>query len=116
VKGIVKDNEIFQTLEPSVLGAHLGTNGWQKVALVYENTWIRHKKDDAGELFEIKQPLRQEFDPLQLMGEAFKTLEVVENRFQLDILSDLTLHYLMLQSKDGLIKCTGKNRRSAKLH
>ncbi len=89
MKVTVKDKEIFQTIEPNVLGAHLETNGWQKVALVYENTWIWHKKDDAGELFEIKQPLRQEFDAPQLMGEAFKTLEVVENRSQLDILSDL---------------------------
>ena len=89
MKVIVKDKEIFQTIDPNVLGSHLETNGWKKVALVYENTWIWHKKDDAGEVFEIKQPLRQEFDAPQLIGEAFKTLEVVENRSQLDILSDL---------------------------
>jgi hypothetical protein len=88
-KVTVKDNEIFSTIEQNVLGEHLKTNGWQKVPLVYENTWIWHKNDDAGELFEIKQPLRQEIDAPQLMGEAFKTLEVVENRSQLDILSDL---------------------------
>ncbi|WP_293349593.1 MULTISPECIES: hypothetical protein [unclassified Microcoleus] len=89
MKVTVKDKEIFQTIDPNVLGEHLEANGWQKVALVYENTWIWHKKNDAGQVFEIKQPVRQEFDAPQLIAEAFKTLEVVENRSQLDILSDL---------------------------
>ena len=89
MKVTVKDKEIFQTIDPNVLAEHLETNGWQKVALVYENTWIWHKKNDAGQIFEIKQPVRQEFDAPQLIAEAFKTLEVVENRSQLDILSDL---------------------------
>jgi hypothetical protein len=89
VKVTVKDKEIFQTIDPNVLAAHLETNGWQKIALVYENTWIWHKKNDAGQIFEIKQPVRQEFDAPQLIAEAFKTLEVIENRSQLDILSDL---------------------------
>ena len=89
MKVTVKDKEIFQTIDPNVLAAHLETNGWQKIALVYENTWIWHKKNDAGQIFEIKQPVRQEFDAPQLIAEAFKTLEVVENRSQLDILSDL---------------------------
>ncbi len=89
MKVTVKDKEIFQTIDPNVLGAHLETNGWQKVALVYENTWIWHKKNEAGQIFEIKQPVRQEFDAPQLIAEAFKTLEIIENRSQLDILSDL---------------------------
>ena len=89
MKVTVKDKEIFQTIDPNVLGEHLETNGWQKIALVYENTWIWHKKNDVGQIFEIKQPVRQEFDAPHLIAEAFKTLEVVENRSQLDILSDL---------------------------
>ncbi len=89
MKVTVKDKEIFQTIDPNVLAAHLESNDWQKIALVYENTWIWHKKNDAGQIFEIKQPVRQEFDAPQLIAEAFKTLEVVENRSQLDILSDL---------------------------
>ncbi|MEG4803500.1 hypothetical protein QUB63_22325 [Microcoleus sp. ARI1-B5] len=89
MKVIVKDKEIFQTIDPNVLAAHLEAKGWQKVALVYENTWIWRKKNDAGELFEIKQPLRQEFDAPQLIYEAIKALEVIEKRSQLDIISDL---------------------------
>ncbi|MEG5058531.1 hypothetical protein QUB60_10890 [Microcoleus sp. A2-C5] len=89
MKVTVKDKEIFQTIDPNVLAEHLEKNGWQKVALVYENTWIWHKKNDVGQIFEIKQPVRQEFDAPQLIAEAFKTLEIVENRSQLDILSDL---------------------------
>ena len=89
MKVTVRDYQILQTINPNVLEAHLQTSDWQKVALVYENTLIWHKKDDNGQLFEIKQPLRQEFDAPQLIGEAIKTLEIVENRSQLDILSDL---------------------------
>ncbi len=89
MKVIVKDKEIFQTIDPNVLAAHLEAKAWEKVALVYENTWIWRKKNDAGELFEIKQPLRQEFDAPQLIYEAIKTLEMIENRSQLEILSDL---------------------------
>jgi hypothetical protein len=89
VKVTVRDYQILQTIDPNVLEEHLQTSDWQKVALVYENTLIWHKKDDNGQLFEIKQPLRQEFDAPQLIGEAIKTLEIVENRSQLEILSDL---------------------------
>jgi hypothetical protein len=89
VKVIVKDKEIFQTIDPNVLGTHLEAKGWKKVALVYENTWIWHKKNDTGELFEIKQPLRQEFDAPQIIYEAVKTLEMVENRSQLELIGEL---------------------------
>ena len=89
MKVTVRDYQILQTIDPNVLEEHLQTSDWQKVALVYENTLIWHKKDDNGQLFEIKQPLRQEFDAPQLIGEAIKTLEIVENRSQLEILSDL---------------------------
>lgn len=89
MKVTVRDYQILQTIDPNVLEAHLQTSDWQKVALVYENTLIWHKKDDDGQLFEIKQPLRQEFDAPQLIGDAIKTLEIVENRSQLEILSDL---------------------------
>lgn len=89
MKVTVRDYQILQTIDPNVLEAHLQTSDWQKVALVYENTLIWHKKDDRGQLFEIKQPLRQEFDAPQLIGDAIKTLEIVENRSQLEILSDL---------------------------
>ncbi len=89
MKVTIRDYQILQTIDPNVLEDHLQTSEWQKVALVYENTLIWHKKDDDGQLFEIKQPLRQEFDAPQLIGEAIKTLEIVENRSQLEILSDL---------------------------
>jgi hypothetical protein len=39
--------------------------------------------------FSVNQLVKQEFDTPQLIGEAIKTLEIVENRSQLEILSDL---------------------------
>ncbi|NJM59623.1 MAG: hypothetical protein HC849_04550 [Oscillatoriales cyanobacterium RU_3_3] len=89
MKLIVRDKEIFQNIDPNVLATHLEATGWQKVALVYENTWIWRKKNDEGELLEIKQPVRQEFDAPHLIYEAIKELEVVENRSQLDIVGEL---------------------------
>jgi len=115
MKVTVKDKEIFQTIDPNVLAAHLETNGWQKIALVYENTWIWHKRNDAGQIFEIKQPVRQEFDAPQLMGEAFKTLEVVENRSQLDILSDLITSLPNVAISGWINKVQGEESATCKI-
>lgn len=90
MKVTVRDRQVFETIEPSVLAEYLQANCWEKVGLFYEYTWIWHKKDDAGELFEVKQPTRKDFDDYGLLiGDTLKELERLENRSQLEILSDL---------------------------
>ena len=90
MKVTVRDNTILKTIEPQVLGEYLQTNGWHNEGLFYGRAWIWHKNSDGGELFEIKQPVSQDFDDYGVvMGDTIKKLEATENRSQLEILSDL---------------------------
>ncbi|MGL5059639.1 MAG: hypothetical protein ACRC62_06625 [Microcoleus sp.] len=90
MKVTVRDRKVFETIEPSVLAEYLQAHCWEKVGLFYEYTWVWHKKDDSGELFEVKQPTRQDFDDYGLLiGDTLKELERLEKRSQLEILSDL---------------------------
>jgi hypothetical protein len=90
VKVTVRDRKVFETIEPSILAEYLQAHCWEKAGLFYEYTWVWHKKNDSGELFEIKQPTRQDFDDYGLLiGDTIKELEQLEKRSQLDILSDL---------------------------
>lgn len=90
MKVTVRDRQVFETIEPSVLAEYLQAHCWEKVGLFYEYTWVWHKKDDSGELFEVKQPTRQDFDDYGLLiGDTLKELERLEKRSQLEILSDL---------------------------
>jgi hypothetical protein len=90
MKVTVRDRKVFETIEPSVLAEYLQAHCWEKVGLFYEYTWVWHKKDDLGELFEVKQPTKQDFDDYGLLiGDTLKELERLEKRSQLEILSDL---------------------------
>jgi hypothetical protein len=90
MKVTVRDRKVFETIEPSVLAEYLQANCWEKVGLFYEYTWVWHNKNDTGELFEVKQPTRNDFDDYGLLiGDTIKELERLENRSQLEILSDL---------------------------
>lgn len=84
-----RKRKILKPIEPNVLEIRLQESEWERSALVYDNTWIWHKKNAAGEVLEIKQPLKQEFDAPQLIGDAIETLAAVEERSPLEILSDL---------------------------
>lgn len=90
MKVTVRDNTILKTIEPQILGEYLQTNGWHNEGLFYGKAWIWHKHSEMGELFEIKQPVSQDFDDYGVvMGDTIKKLELTENRSQLEILSDL---------------------------
>ena len=90
MKVTVRDNKILKTIEPQVLGEYLQTNGWHNEGLFYGRAWIWHKNSDKGELLEIQQPVSHDFDDYGVvMGDTIKKLEVLENRSQLEILSDL---------------------------
>ena len=91
MKVTVRDREILSSIEPEELAAHLRASGWHFLGRVY---------DDAGAIWRLKNPLCDEEEILQPLktsladyaariSDAIKTLEVVEKRSQLDILSDL---------------------------
>ncbi|XZO03554.1 MAG: hypothetical protein ACM65L_07530 [Microcoleus sp.] len=91
MKVTVRDFEIFNSLDVNVIIAYLQRNGWHEHSRIYDNKgaiWV--KKNDAGDVFDIGLPLTREFaDYPARMGDAVKTLELTENRSQLEILSDL---------------------------
>ncbi|MCL1473086.1 hypothetical protein [Argonema antarcticum] len=90
MKVTVRDSEILKTIEPSQLAAYLQAHGWYKDRPFLDNAtiWL-YKKDDVDE-FEILLPNKKSLgDYAARMSDALSTLEVVEKRSQLDILSDL---------------------------
>ncbi|MBD2777218.1 hypothetical protein [Iningainema tapete] len=88
----MRDSEILKTIEPNVLEAHLRTFGWHEQGRIHDNAgaiW-RRKNDPVDDEFEILLPLQKTLgDYAARISDALKTLEVVENRSQLEILSDL---------------------------
>jgi hypothetical protein len=89
VKVTVRDSHILKTIEPNVLEAYLQINGWHKQRQFYEG-FIWHKKNDSGQEGQILLSPHKEFDDFaEVMCQNLKALEIVENRSQLEILSDL---------------------------
>lgn len=95
MKVSIRDSKILKTIEPNVLETYLKSNGWQKTGHIYANAgaiWS-FKKSAEGE-FEILLPLRQNLgDYAARIIDAIKILEEVENRSQIEILSDLITTY-----------------------
>ncbi|BAZ14374.1 hypothetical protein NIES4071_62170 [Calothrix sp. NIES-4071] len=90
MKAIISDVEILKNLEPSSLATYLHQRGWIEKNNVPNqvSTWIR----DTFALDKIKiyLPLDPEFEDYpRRMSEIMEILEKVENRSQLEILSDL---------------------------
>ena len=92
MKVTVRDSEILSTIEPQELAVHLSASGWRFKGNVYDDAgaiWRLKNQEDGDEL-EILQPLKTSLaDYAARISDAIKTLEVVEKRSQLDILSEL---------------------------
>jgi hypothetical protein len=89
MKVTIRDSQILKTIEPGKLAEHLQATGWHQDRSLNENSviWV---KDYEGEPAEVLLPLRPDLiDYAARIGDALKTLEVVEQRSQLEILSDL---------------------------
>lgn len=72
-----------------MLETYLQINGWHKARQFYEG-FIWNKKNAAGQEGEVLLSPHKEFEDFaEVMCRNLKALEVVENRSQLDILSDL---------------------------
>ncbi len=89
MKVTVKDSQIMKTIEPNVLEKYLQINGWHKARKFYEG-FIWSKKNSVSQEGEVLLSPHKEFDDFaEVMCRNLKALEVIENRSQLDILSDL---------------------------
>jgi hypothetical protein len=87
----IRDSSILKTIEPNILESYLKTKGWQEKARIYDNIaaiW-RFKKEENKE-YEILLPfIQNQIDYAPRINDAIKTLQKVENRSQVEILSDL---------------------------
>lgn len=89
MKVTIRDSQILKTIEPSKLAEHLQMTGWHQHHPLNENSviWV---KDYGGESTELLLPLKPEFgDYAARISDVLKTLEVVEERSQLEIIGDL---------------------------
>ena len=92
MKVTLGDSEILKTIEPNVLETHLKAFGWHEQGRIYNDAgaiW-RLKNGSFDDEFEILLPLIKSLgDYAARIADAISTLEIVEKRSQLDILSDL---------------------------
>ncbi len=90
MKVIVEDSQILKAIEPDQLAAYLQTHGWHEDRPFLDNAIIWLLRRDGAEEYEILLPLKQSLgDYTARIREALQTLEVVEKRSQVNILSDL---------------------------
>jgi hypothetical protein len=95
MKVTIKDSQILKTVNPDVLQAHLQATGWHETGRIYNDAgaiW-RLKKDAAPE-YEILLPLQHNLgDYAERISDILKILSAVENRDQVDILSEFITNY-----------------------
>ena len=88
----VRDSSILSNLDPMQLTAYLQSRGWLQESRVddKESVWVISINDEEYDEFSITLPLNPKTRSYALrMAEILETLERVEGRSQLDILSDL---------------------------
>ncbi|MEG3861886.1 hypothetical protein [Microcoleus sp. herbarium12] len=86
----VRDPEILKNIQPEIVRAYLETHSWQEVRQIEDKVSIWNRQSETAEELEIMLPLKPEFlDFPRRMAEVLQTLEIAENRSQLEILSNL---------------------------
>jgi len=86
----VRDVATLSALKPLEMLTYLRSMGWSQAQETTgkQSVWVR--KDQMGSEYEAVVPLSPTFRDFALrMGDVLRTLEVVENRSQLEILRDL---------------------------
>jgi hypothetical protein len=86
----VRDPDILSNLDPQQLTTYLQARGWQQESKIGNSETVWVISTARGEEFDITLPLNSKTRFFALrMAEILSTLEKVEGRSQLDILSDL---------------------------
>jgi hypothetical protein len=95
MKVTIKDSQTLKTVQPNVIKTHLQATGWQETGRIYNDTGaIWRLKKDSTEKYEILLPLQHNLgDYAERISDILKTLEIVENRDQFDILSEFITNY-----------------------
>jgi hypothetical protein len=93
MKVTVRDAEILKTIELQQLKDYLESHGWYEDRPFLDNATVWLKQEPKHDEFEILLPNKQHLgDYSTRIQEALEILEEVENRSQIDILSDLITH------------------------
>ncbi|MEG3905132.1 hypothetical protein QUB19_22150 [Microcoleus sp. B4-C5] len=110
----VRDPEILKNLQPEIVRTYLETHCWQEVRQIDDKASIWNRQSENSEELELLLPLKPEFlDFPRRMAEVLQTLEIAENRSQLEILSNLltsapniTIQGIVTNLQEGAV--TGK--------
>ena len=95
MKVTIKDSQILKTVQPDIIQTHLQATGWQETGRIYNDAGaIWRLKKDTADGYEILLPLQHNLgDYAERISDILKTLEIVENRDQFDILSEFITNY-----------------------
>jgi len=89
MKASIQDKDALCSLLPLNAATYLRTRGWNEVKREQHRYSLWNRKDDRG-VFETVLPLEHEFrDYTVRIAEVLYTLEIVEERSQLEILRDM---------------------------
>ncbi len=126
MKVTVRDSETLKSIEPARLAAYLQAKGWYEARPFLNNATIWLLKGDEADSEEILLPKTTSLgDYAARISDALKILEIVEQRSQLDILSDLLTRasnieipgmVVSVQQLDSAIAVTLMGVVLAKLH
>jgi hypothetical protein len=90
MKVTVRDVDVLKSIKPLNTIAYLQEHGWHERNRIHQvSIWTRDTF--AEDKLKIQLPLDPEFDDFPLrMSEVLETLEIAEDRSQLEILTDIT--------------------------
>ena len=106
MKVSIRDSAVLRAIRPLELAVYLRAKGWREVdhSEGSHAVWI-HETDGTGEAIELLLPLNPDLrDVAPRMAEALQALEAVEDRSQLDILSDIDSSLLPRNSRNLLVE------------
>ncbi|MBW4511065.1 MAG: hypothetical protein KME64_31795 [Scytonematopsis contorta HA4267-MV1] len=98
MKVTIRDSQVLRNVRPEELQGHLQKTGWHETGRIYNDAgavWrLKKNSKNSSVEYEILLPLQQSLvDYAARISDAIKTLEEVENRSQIDILSELITYY-----------------------
>ena len=90
MRATVRDSESLSALRPLELVSYLRASGWRQQQVVPDRsaTWV--KRNARGEEYELLLPLARFQDFPTRISDLLRTLELAEDRSQIEILNDLT--------------------------
>ncbi|MDJ0737426.1 MAG: hypothetical protein QNJ47_25730 [Nostocaceae cyanobacterium] len=110
IKLTLGDGEILQAIKSEQLRDYLQAHGWYFDRPFLENATIWLKQEPERGEFEILLPNKQNLgDYVARIREVIETLEVVENRSQAEILSDLITIYPNINIQGVIIQIASPN-------